>query len=267
MAGFFKHRFTQNPRFFTGSQQHSSIAFIFSTSLGPILVCRGEPGNPGGEAWGRPFPMAISVRDESGGDLGAELHDRVIGRMSALILEIEQVKREPYDHSSVVRSLTYFQHAMRETLGELRDVVSHVQGGPPTGLNEGLVKAVCTGPLAELHRKTGATTKITASPRFPLRLGTFIEIQLYRITEQALRNAAQHSGAHNVAVAFRVVGGCLVVQVADDGLGHDWAQESGGQGTIGMRQRVELIGGDLQIDDRVGGGTVVRVRVPIGDWS
>lgn len=211
--------------------------------------------------------LAISIRQWAGEEIGAELHDRVIGGLSALILEMEQFKREKHDSASVQSSVTYFQDSMRVALGELREVVSRLQGGPPTEFNEGLVEAIRRGPLAELHRKTGATTKITASPRFPRRLDAFTQSQLYRIMEQALRNAAQHSDANNVTISFRVGGGCLLVQVADDGFGHNWTTRFSGQGTTGMLQRAQLLGGNLEINDRVGGGTVVRVRVPMRDWS
>jgi two-component system sensor histidine kinase DegS len=198
----------------------------------------------------------------AGQELGAELHDRVIGSMSALILDMELFKREQYNRRSVQTSITSFQESMVATLGELRDVVSRLQGGSPAGFSEGLMEAVRRGPLADLHRQTGAATKILISPQFPRRLDTFIEIQLYRVIEQALNNAAVHSGAQNVTVSFRVAEKCLVVQVIDDGRGYSWSTRCAGQGITGMEHRAQLMGGVLEFDHRVGGGTVVRVRVP-----
>jgi two-component system sensor histidine kinase UhpB len=211
--------------------------------------------------------LAIAIRRTADAELAADLHDRVIGNVSALILEMEQFKREQFNRASVQTSVTHFQETMRATLGELRAVVNRMQGGPPAGFEAGLVEAIRTGPLAELQRRTGAATNIVASPRFPRRLETFTQIQLYRIIEQALHNAGQHSGAANVTVSFRVDGGCLVVMIADDGCGYNWSTRFTGQGLTGMQQRALLIGGRLEIDNRSGGGTVVRVRTPHRGWS
>jgi two-component system sensor histidine kinase UhpB len=226
-----------------------------------------------GISGGRPgdLTLAIAIRRIADADLAtelaAELHDRVIGSVSALILEMEQFKREQFNRASVQSSVTGFQDSMREALGELREVVNRMQGGPPAGFADGLVEAIRTGPLADLQRKTGAATNIVASSRFPRVLEASTQIQLYRITEQALHNAAQHSGAANVTVSFRVDGGYVVVQVADDGCGYNWATRFSGQGLTGMQQRALLIGGRLEIDNRPGGGTVVRVRAPLRGWS
>jgi signal transduction histidine kinase len=211
--------------------------------------------------------MAISIRRDAEPELGAELHDRVIGNLSALILDMERFKRDQYNRASVRTAVDTFQDSMRQTLGELRDIVSSLQGGAANRLEGGLVEAVRKGPLAELHRQTGAATNILASPQFPRRLDAFIETQLYRIVAQAIRNAAQHSGAERVTVAFRAGSGCYVIEVIDDGCGYDWAERYNGQGTMGMRQRAELIGAELEFNTDSGGrGTIVRIRVQGRGW-
>ena len=201
------------------------------------------------------------------GELGAELHDRVISGISALILEMEHFKREQYNRASVQTAVTHFQASMRVALAELREVVNGLQGGPAAGLDRGLVEALRTGPLAELRLKTGAATKITASPRWPRNLDSFLQAQLYRIAEQALRNAGQHSGASSVSVSLRTAAGCLVLEVSDDGRGLGWEAPVPGQGLTGMQQRSLLIGGELEFHSRPGGGTVVQLRVPMGARS
>ena len=209
--------------------------------------------------------MAISLHRDSEPELGAELHDRVIGNLSALILDMERFKRDQYNRTSVRTAVDSFQESMRLTLGELRDIVNTLQGGQAYGFDEGLVEAVRVGPLAELQRQTGAAINITASPQFPRRLDAFLEVQLFRIIAQAIRNAAQHSGAQLVAVSFWVVAGWYQIEVADDGCGFNWEERFHGQGTTGMQQRAQLIGAELEITS-AGGGTVVHIRVPTRGW-
>ena len=90
-------------------------------------------------------------------------------------------------------------------------------------------------------------------------------IALYRVVQESLWNARQHSEATSVSVAVSVGTDLLVAEVADDGRGFDVdaAQgEAGGMGLAGMRERIGLLGGDLQVTSRDGGPTTVRATIP-----
>lgn len=202
-----------------------------------------------------------SLRHE--GELGAELHDRVIAGLTALILEMEQFKREQYNRSSVQTAVAGFQQTMRSALTELREVVNGLQGAP-SQLESGLVEMLRTGPLADLRARTGAATRLIASSSWPRVLTQFTALQIYRIVEQALRNIADHSEARSVKVSLRVEERDLLIEIEDDGVGLPWATKVVGQGVTGMRQRALLLGGTAELDTRPGGGTVVRVLVPNG---
>jgi two-component system sensor histidine kinase UhpB len=202
-------------------------------------------------------------REPAGADsMGAELHDRVISGLTALLLEMEQFKREQYNRSSVQSAVTAFQDSMRTTLGALREIVHELVGGPHE-LDRGLIEAVQTGPLAELRTRTGATTRVIVSPRWPDKLSPMMAMQLYRIVEQALRNVADHAGAHNVNIEFAVSDHRLVVKISDDGVGLPPGPRVDGQGTRGMRQRALLLGGSVEIRGRRPAGVMVACAVPL----
>ena len=86
---------------------------------------------------------------------------------------------------------------------------------------------------------------------------------MYRIVQEALTNAVKHAGPAHIEVVLRCDERELVVQVRDDGRGAaSTATTGGGRGLIGMRERVELLGGRLTTGPRAGGGYRVEARIP-----
>ncbi len=103
-----------------------------------------------------------------------------------------------------------------------------------------------------------------------LRLDPDAEAHLYRIVQEALTNVRKHAAAHRVRLAVSVNGGRLVVEIEDDGRGiGERARESRGTGPLpgyglrSMRERADRIGASLEIRNRAGGGTVIRVALPL----
>jgi signal transduction histidine kinase len=98
--------------------------------------------------------------------------------------------------------------------------------------------------------------------RKPARLPPETESTIYRVVQEALTNVAKHANAARVEVAVERSKGSVRVQVRDDGCGFDPARPCTGLGLVGMRERVELAGGELDIESRPEGPTVVRALVP-----
>lgn len=195
------------------------------------------------------------------GALAADLHDRVITGLTALILEMEQFKRDQYNREGVRSAVSGFQESTRSALSQLRDVVHGLQGAP-ADLESSLASSVRSGPLFELRRRTGVATRLRMAPDWPRRLDPLTAINLYRILEQALRNVADHSGARNVTVVLRAPDPHLVVEVSDDGAGFPATGLVKGQGVAGMEQRAILLGGRLEVANRGRGGALIRATVP-----
>ena len=97
----------------------------------------------------------------------------------------------------------------------------------------------------------------------PERHTTELESATYRLVQEALTNAVRHAGASRIRIDVIESEGCVEVSVADDGRGFDPEQaNSGGFGLMGMRERVELAGGELDIDSGPS-GTTVKARLPV----
>ena len=79
---------------------------------------------------------------------------------------------------------------------------------------------------------------------------------LYRVAQEALSNAARHSGADRIGVRVRRADGRVELTVSDDGRGFSFDEAGGGLGILGMRERALLVGGELGIESRPTGTTV-----------
>src|SRR5262249_35020677 len=99
------------------------------------------------------------------------------------------------------------------------------------------------------------------------RLPDAAEIVVYRVVQEALTNVARHADARSAEVTIERSPSYVVATIADDGRGFDVATMMGsrerGLGLFGMRERVDLVGGTLEIDSAPGSGTRVRAAVPV----
>jgi signal transduction histidine kinase len=99
---------------------------------------------------------------------------------------------------------------------------------------------------------------------FDVGLSAKASVEMLRIMQEALANVRRHSAARNVEVRLRTDVEAILLEVADDGRGFDPTVARGGVGLVGMRERVEELGGEIEVKSRPGEGTEVTVRVPSG---
>jgi NarL family two-component system sensor histidine kinase LiaS len=90
-----------------------------------------------------------------------------------------------------------------------------------------------------------------------------VEDALYHVAMEALNNILKHADADRVAIQLRLVGEYAELSVIDDGVGFELENVMQGMGLNNMRDRVNMLGGDLQIHTRVDIGTSVIVRIPV----
>src|SRR5262249_3187579 len=100
-------------------------------------------------------------------------------------------------------------------------------------------------------------------------LGKDIVLCVYRIAQEALRNAVRHSQATTTIVRLEARANEIVLHVIDDGLGFDPALANGldGLGLVSMRERARQVGGDVTVTAKPGQGTRVQARIPIASAS
>jgi signal transduction histidine kinase len=144
--------------------------------------------------------------------------------------------------------------AERELEEALHDLERFAAGVRPPALAElGLGAA-----LSALAGRTGVPVRVSVVPE---RLPERVETAVYFMCSEALANVQKHAQATGVDVEARLEGGWVVVVVADDGIGG--AQPSAGSGLVGLRDRIEALGGRLSIDSPRGRGTRITAEMPI----
>jgi signal transduction histidine kinase len=86
---------------------------------------------------------------------------------------------------------------------------------------------------------------------------------VYRLVQEALNNVLKHASAASVSVSAQLIDHHVQIAVKDDGSGFDPDSATGGRGLLGMRERIELLGGEIEIRSSAGGGTEIAARVPV----
>ncbi|MGH2526280.1 MAG: sensor histidine kinase, partial [Actinomycetota bacterium] len=129
---------------------------------------------------------------------------------------------------------------------------------PPLLQDQGLAAAL----EAQARR---SAVPIRVSPNGVGRFSQHVEATVYFCVLEALNNVAKYASATEIDVELRPDGDELVFAVRDDGVGFDPTTVKRGTGLQGMSDRVEAIGGSLDIKSGPGGGTTVEGRVPVGD--
>jgi signal transduction histidine kinase len=96
----------------------------------------------------------------------------------------------------------------------------------------------------------------------PRPLAPGVDLSAYRILQEALTNAVKHAGATSATVRLTYGTSSVQLEIEDDGRGPG-PYVNGGHGLVGMRERVDLYGGDLETGPREGGGFRVRASLPL----
>ena len=113
--------------------------------------------------------------------------------------------------------------------------------------------------LQTLADRAGFAVTITAVPRRPL--SEPVEVAAYYVASEALANVAKHAAGSHASIRIKRVRGHATVEISDDGPGG--ADPSGGSGLRGLADRVEALGGELEVQSPPGKGTRVRATLPI----
>jgi two-component system sensor histidine kinase UhpB len=190
--------------------------------------------------------------------VAAELHDEIGQRLTALTLQLDRLARGA--SQELAGELTGAVGATKETLDGVRGLARRLR---PEVLDElGLVPAVrslCDG----IEHSTGLIVHRSLAPELPA-LSPDAELVVYRVAQEALTNVVRHAGAGEARVGLEATGGDveLVVRDSGDGIAPQAAEDSAG-GIRGMRERALLIGARLEVARTAGGGTEVRLLVPV----
>jgi signal transduction histidine kinase len=194
--------------------------------------------------------------------IARELHDVIAHHVSMIVLQAGAERSILDDSNASTREvlLTVEQSGrsalteMRRLLGILRDDRSEALA-PQPGLDD-------VPTLVGQLREAGLPVELHVEGD-PRDLPVGIDLSAYRIVQEALTNALKHAGAARASVSVRYGRDSLELEIADDGGGSVSNAPGGGQGLVGMRERVALYGGRFQANRSPGGGFVVKAALPL----
>jgi two-component system, NarL family, sensor histidine kinase UhpB len=199
---------------------------------------------------------ALHAQEEERARVARDLHDEVNQSLTGLLLRLEAAREAA--PPQLERELAETKALANQAMGELLSLARQLR---PTALDDLGLAAAIEGQVEQLRRG-----EIDA--RFDIQgdfsdLGEDAQLVVYRVAQEALSNAARHSGAQLVEVHLRrAEEGGVLLGVSDDGRGFAFDESERGLGIGGMRERALLIGAELTIESRPDKGTTVRLVVP-----
>ena len=194
----------------------------------------------------------VAASDEARRRIERDLHDGAQQRLVALALRL-RMAAEPSTERGELR--TEMADAAAELMGVIDDLREISRGIHPAILS----KAGLRPALRALGRRSAVPVELDV--RVDGRLSESVEVGAYYVVSEMLANAEKHARASVVEVGAESSGGTLRVSVRDDGVGG--ADPVRGSGLLGLKDRIEALGGTFSVHSPVGRGTTITCELPV----
>ena len=205
----------------------------------------------------------LKVQEEERRHLARELHDEFGQLLATITLQLHAAKTVAGEaaRSGLEDCVSILQRAgdqVRSLALELRPVMLDMAG----------LEAALRWLASQHEQRTGIATEVIGHLN---EVPGEIAIAAFRVVQEALTNALRHADARHIWIEVNETDANLNLTIRDDGSGFDVTQvldrtpEFGHLGLLGMRERIEILGGTLEIDSGVGRGTSIRISLPLND--
>ncbi|PZW70142.1 PAS domain S-box-containing protein [Pseudomonas sp. URMO17WK12:I1] len=203
-----------------------------------------------------------SVREEEKARIAREVHDELGQVLTVLKLETSMCE---LGFANLDPGLRERLDNMKKLIANLFQLVRDVA----TALRPPILDAGIASAIEWQARRFEARTQLPCLVEVPEHVPPLSDAKatgLFRILQEALTNVMRHAEAHTVTVRLELQGDSLCLSISDDGRGFDpVGVRADSFGLVGMRERVLMLGGQLNLDSRPGEGTLLRVRVPLSE--
>ncbi|MND98753.1 Sensor histidine kinase LiaS [compost metagenome] len=201
-----------------------------------------------------------SVREEEKARIAREVHDELGQMLTVLKLETSMCELA---YADLDPGLNERLNSMKRLIAQLFQLVRDVA----TALRPPILDAGIGSAIEWQARRFEARTQIPCLVDVPDNLPPLSDakaIGLFRILQEALTNVMRHAQAHTVQIGLTLSDQVLCMTVIDDGCGFDLnADRAVSFGLVGMRERVLMLGGSLELDSEPGEGTSLSIRIPL----
>ncbi|KNE83942.1 MULTISPECIES: sensor histidine kinase [Streptomyces] len=272
-----------------------ATALLFSAAYVPLAVAlsRLGSGEPPGEsvtfylalvlAWGtgawlrstraaeaaHRLRVAEETRAAERTRIARELHDVVTHHVTAMVVQAEAARYLTAAPDRLDGTLAAVSDTGRRALTDLRHLLDLLSPGHSTEAGSGARAPSAGGllTLVEQTRRAGQPVEFTEEGTPAVAAGS-ADLVAHRVVQESLTNALKYAHGSPTSVRVRHGGQEITVEVGTDGPGSRAGSTGGsGRGLAGLRERVEVLGGDFSAGPGAGGGFVVRARIPAGSPS
>jgi signal transduction histidine kinase len=209
--------------------------------------------------------MLIRAQEDERRRVARELHDEANQTLAALMTTIDAAETlgSRHDGDELRATLVRLRRLASAALSDLQRIATELR---PPALDEfGLLPALKRH-VRDRTEATPLSADVDVEGRRQ-RLEPAVEVALYRIAQEALANVQKHSDARCVHLRLRYLPHAVRLDVSDDGIGFDATDDADGGrprlGIAGMRERASIVGGNVDVTTRPGGGTRVSAVIPI----
>jgi signal transduction histidine kinase len=209
--------------------------------------------------------QVTAAQEEERQRIARELHDGVGPALASLNLRLRTAGKLVQPNPAAAQELKELADLTQANIQDIRRLIYDLR---PAVLDElGLVAALKE--YVDRYQQEQGLSVALSAPEGKARLPAPLETTLFRVIQEALTNAARHAKAHRVEVKLDWDDARVALRIADDGQGFNLQEAAdrakGGQhlGLWSMRERVEQLGGQLQIDSQPGAGTTIQATIPL----
>ncbi|MDH4231416.1 MAG: sensor histidine kinase [Nitrospirota bacterium] len=193
--------------------------------------------------------------------IAREIHDELGQIMTALKIDLSWIKDKYCDHGALCEKTKAMLSQIDATIRTVKKIITELRPGILDHLG---ISAAIEWQAAEFQRISGISCSVIIIPE-QIILNKDLSTNIFRIFQEILTNVIRHSGATNIDVLFEKGDGWINLSVEDNGRGVSRKQiaKPASFGILGIRERVNIMNGEMEIVGTRGKGTSISVSIPI----
>jgi signal transduction histidine kinase len=209
----------------------------------------------------------LSAQEEERKKISRELHDVIAQTLTSINVRLANLKKEAMSNTKGLdRSIARTQQLVERSVNIVHRFARELR---PTVLDDlGLIPALHTF-MKNLREQTGIHVSLSAYAEVEQVNGDQRTV-LYRVAQEALTNVARHAQASRAEVTIQKLDGAICMKIKDDGKGFQTehvlhAKKNKRLGLLGMRERLDMVGGSITVESIPGKGTTIQAQIPFAD--
>jgi signal transduction histidine kinase len=207
----------------------------------------------------------VKTQEDERKRIARDIHDQIGQELVALRLKLQLLQEECKEDSKLNKRIAELETIAQRIDSEVDFLIWELR---PSVLDDLGLSAAMKKFVADWSSHFNVPAEFHQVGLDGKHLLPEIEINLYRIGQEALNNISKHAKATNVSAILERRDGTISLIIEDDGIGFEPTKKAvmtgddRGMGLLGMKERAELVGGNIEIESSQGNGTTIYVRVP-----